>query len=165
MFRLWSSLNFLPFFGLVGVLADDTWCTQAGDACILEVRSLNVVPLPDLPSQEHATNAGKEAGQQSIENARFPNPFSCLVDLTWGAAENTTAGSTVAGAETMFPFSCHLCFGHGHIFKRVKKMTTSPQHIAVVNDLRLILNMLPFHVKRKCVIKNPDIYSYSYFCS
>ena len=49
------------------------------------------------------------------ENARFPNPFSCLVDLTWGAAENTTAGSTVAGAETMFPFFCHLCID---IFKR-----------------------------------------------
>ena len=103
------SLEFLPIFGLVGILADDTWCTQAGDACILEIRSLNVVPLPDLPSQEHSTNAGKEAGQQSIENARFPNPFSCLVDLTWGAAENTTASSTVAGAETMFPFFCHLC--------------------------------------------------------
>ena len=112
------SLEFLPFFGLVGVLADDTWCTQAGDACILQVRSLNVVPLPDLPSQEHSTNAGKEAGQQSIENARFPNPVSCLVDLTWGAAENTTASSTFAGAETMFPFFCHLC---NDIFKRVKK--------------------------------------------
>ena len=112
------SLEFLPLFGLVGILADDTWCTQAGDACILQVRSLNVVPLPDLPSQEHSTNAGKEAGQQSIENARFPNPFSCLVDLTWGAAENTTAGSTVAGAETMFPFFCHPC---SDIFKRLNK--------------------------------------------
>ena len=108
MFCLWSSLDFLPFFGLVGVLADDTGCAETGDTCILEVRSLNVVHLPDLPSQEHSTNAGKEAGQQSIENARFPNPVSCLVDLTWGAAENTTAGSTIAGAETMFPFFCHL---------------------------------------------------------
>ena len=69
MFCLGSSLNFLPFFGLVGVLADDTGCAETGDTCILEVRSLNVVPLPDLPPQEHSTNAGKEAGQQSIENA------------------------------------------------------------------------------------------------
>ena len=69
MFHLWSSLNFLPFFGLIGVLADDTGCAKAGDACILKVRSLNVVLLPDLPPQQHSTNAGKEASQQSIENA------------------------------------------------------------------------------------------------
>ena len=69
MFRLWSSLNFLPFFGLVGVLADDTGCAEAGDTCILEVRSLNVVLLSDFPPQQHSTNAGKEACIQSIENA------------------------------------------------------------------------------------------------
>ena len=114
--------RFYPFFGLPKVLGDDTRCTEARENCILMVRSLDVVPLPDLPSQEHSTNAGKEAGQQSIENARFPNPFSCLVDLTWGAAENTTAGSTVAGAETMFPFFCHLC---NDIFKRVKNNNLS----------------------------------------
>ena len=64
-----SSLEFLPFFGLVGVLADDTGCAETGDTCILEVRSLNVVLLPDFPPQQHSTNAGKEASQQSIENA------------------------------------------------------------------------------------------------
>ena len=116
MFCPWSFLEFLPFFGLIGVLADDTGCAEAGDTCILEVRSLNVVLLPDFPPQQHSTNAGKEASQQSIENAWFSNPFCCLVDLTWGAADNTTASSTVAGAETMFPFFCHPC---SDIFKRL----------------------------------------------
>ena len=113
MFCLWSSLVFLPFFGLIGVLADDTGCAEAGDTCILEVRSLNVVLLPDLPSQEHCTNAGEEASQQSIENTRFSNPFGSFVGITWEAAENATTRSTAiwsthAGAETMFPFFCHL---------------------------------------------------------
>ena len=94
MFRLWSSLDFLPFFGFVGVLADDTGCAKAGDACILEVRSLNVVLLPNFPPQQHSTNAGKEASQQSIENTRFSNPFSSFVGITWEAAENATARST-----------------------------------------------------------------------
>ena len=61
MFCLGSSLNFLPFFGLVGVLADDTGCAETGNTCIHEVRSLNVVLLPDFPPQQHSTNAGKEA--------------------------------------------------------------------------------------------------------
>ena len=109
----WSQLEFLPFFGLVGILAHDTGCAEARDACILEVRSIDVVLLPNLPSQEHCTNTGKEASQQSIENTRFSNPFSSFVGITWEAAENATARSTAiwsthAGAETMFPFLYHL---------------------------------------------------------
>ena len=105
--------RFYPFFGLPKVLGDDTRCTEARENCILMVRSLDVVLLPDLPSQEHCTNTGKEASQQSIENTRFSNPFSSFVGITWEAAENATARSTAiwsthAGAETMFPFLYHL---------------------------------------------------------
>ena len=57
------------------------------DDCIIEVRSFNVLLLPDDPSQEHCTKAWKEASQQSIEDARFSNRFSCLVNLTVAVAE------------------------------------------------------------------------------